>query len=85
VGTALEPPPNVVIVDPPRTGLSPAALRGIAAWRAPRIVYASCDPPTLARDAARLATSGYALSSIECLDLFPNTAHVESIAVFTLR
>ena len=74
--------PDVVIADPPRTGLSADALRGLAAWRSPRIVYVSCDPPTLARDAARLREAGYVLHAIDAFDLFPNTPHVETVAVF---
>lgn len=74
--------PDVVIVDPPRTGISADAVKGLIAWRAPRVVYVSCDPPTLARDAARLVESGYRLDSMQALDLFPNTPHVETIAVF---
>jgi 23S rRNA (uracil1939-C5)-methyltransferase len=76
------PPPDVVVVDPPRSGASRAAIEGVAAWGAPRVVYVSCDPPTLARDAARLIAAGYLLSSLEGFDLFPNTPHVEAVAVF---
>jgi 23S rRNA (uracil1939-C5)-methyltransferase len=76
-------PPTTVIVDPPRTGLSAPAAAGLVAWRVPRIVYVSCDPPTLARDAGRLAEAGYRLQSVEAFDLFPNTPHVEAVAVFT--
>lgn len=82
-----EPPaerPDAVIVDPPRTGLSTGAIAGLIGWRAPRLVYVSCDPATLARDAARLADAGYRLDSLDGFDLFPNTAHVETVAVFTL-
>jgi hypothetical protein len=84
VALPLDPPPDVVVVDPPRAGLAPEALHGVIAWRAPRLVYVSCDPATLARDAARLAAAGYALDTIEAFDLFPNTAHVETIATFVL-
>jgi 23S rRNA (uracil1939-C5)-methyltransferase len=75
--------PAVVVLDPPRTGVSPEALRGIAAWRVPRLVYVSCDPPTLARDAAKFAEAGYRLSSLAAFDMFPNTPHVEAVAAFT--
>ncbi len=78
----LEETPDVVLVDPPRTGISAAAVAGLIGWHAPRVVYVSCDPPTLARDAARLVGAGYRLTSIEALDLFPNTPHVETIVVF---
>jgi 23S rRNA (uracil1939-C5)-methyltransferase len=74
--------PDVVILDPPRTGASPEALAGIVAWAAPRVVYVSCDPPTLARDSAKLIAAGYRLESIDAFDCFPNTPHVECVAVF---
>lgn len=76
-------PPDVVILDPPRTGVSAAAVNGLIAWKAPRVVYVSCDPPTLARDAARLVGAGYRIESVDALDLFPNTPHVETVAVFS--
>jgi tRNA/tmRNA/rRNA uracil-C5-methylase (TrmA/RlmC/RlmD family) len=73
---------DVVVVDPPRTGLSSEVLQGLLRWETPRIVYVSCDVPTLARDAALLFAGGYRLTSLEALDMFPNTPHVECIAVF---
>lgn len=82
VATAPDRIPDVVVVDPPRTGLSPEVVAGLLAWRAPRIVYVSCDAPTLARDAARCVVAGYTLTSLRALDMFPNTAHVECVAVF---
>jgi 23S rRNA (uracil1939-C5)-methyltransferase len=82
VGTAPDPRPDVVVLDPPRTGMSRDALQGVAAWHAPRLVYVSCDPPTLARDAARLVEAGYVLAAVDAFDLFPNTPHVETVAVF---
>jgi 23S rRNA (uracil1939-C5)-methyltransferase len=75
--------PDVVVLDPPRSGISAAAVAGVIAWSVPRIVYVSCDPPTLARDAARLVEAGYRIESISALDLFPNTPHVETVAAFT--
>ena len=74
--------PGTVIVDPPRTGISSDALSLLIALRAARLVYVSCDPPTLARDARKLLDAGYTLSSVEGFDLFPNTPHVECVAVF---
>ena len=79
-----DPAPDVVVLDPPRSGVSKEALTGLAGWRAPRLVYVSCDPATLARDAARLTAAGYALTSIAGFDLFPATPHVETMAVFDL-
>jgi tRNA/tmRNA/rRNA uracil-C5-methylase (TrmA/RlmC/RlmD family) len=76
-----EPPANLVI-DPPRTGLSKEAGDGIAQSRAGRIVYVSCDAPTMARDARRLVDAGYRLVSLRGFDLFPNTPHVETLGVF---
>lgn len=76
--------PAVLIVDPPRTGMSKAALAGALQWKAPQIVYVSCDVATLARDARRLVDAGYGMQSATGFDLFPNTPHVETVAVFAL-
>lgn len=73
---------DTVVIDPPRTGASPEVVAGLVALQAPRLVYVSCDPATLARDAALLVAGGYRLTSVEAFDLFPNTAHVETVAVF---
>jgi len=74
--------PATVIADPPRTGMSKDVREGLARLAPGRIVYVSCDPPTLARDARRLLDGGYRLTSLGAFDLFPNTPHVESLAVF---
>jgi tRNA/tmRNA/rRNA uracil-C5-methylase (TrmA/RlmC/RlmD family) len=73
---------ETIIVDPPRTGISREAMESIARLGAERVVYVSCDPPTMARDARRLLDSGYRLASLNGFDLFPNTPHVETIGVF---
>jgi 23S rRNA (uracil1939-C5)-methyltransferase len=73
--------PQTLIVDPPRTGLSAGALKGVTALSAPRVVYVSCDAPTLARDVRLLVDGGYRLRQLTAFDLFPNTAHVETAAV----
>jgi 23S rRNA (uracil1939-C5)-methyltransferase len=75
--------PTTIIVDPPRTGLSRDAGAGILAMKPARLVYVSCDVATLARDARSLIDGGYMLGSIAGLDLFPNTAHVETVSCFT--
>lgn len=75
-------PPDTLIVDPPRTGMSKEASDAIARVRAARLVYVSCDAPTMARDARRLVDAGYRLTSLQGFDLFPNTPHVETIGVF---
>ena len=74
-----------IVVDPPRTGISAEALASMSGLHAARVVYVSCDPATLARDARKLLDAGYGLSRIEAFDLFPNTPHVESVAVFDRR
>jgi 23S rRNA (uracil1939-C5)-methyltransferase len=70
------------IVDPPRAGLSPDARSGLMRLAPRRIVYVSCDVATLARDARVLVDGRYALTDIRAVDLFPSTAHVETVAVF---
>jgi 23S rRNA (uracil1939-C5)-methyltransferase len=76
--------PATMIVDPPRTGLSRDTVAGILAMAPPKLVYVSCDPPTLARDARALLDGGYRLGGMMGLDLFPNTAHVETVVQFVL-
>jgi 23S rRNA (uracil1939-C5)-methyltransferase len=74
-------PLDCVVVDPPRTGMTRDALQGLSALGVARVVYVSCDVATLARDSRTLADRGYRLTSLEAFDMFPNTAHVESIAI----
>jgi len=74
--------PSVVIVDPPRTGMSKEALDGAINLKAPTVVYVSCDVATLARDARKIVDAGYTLEGVAGFDLFPNTPHVESVATF---
>jgi 23S rRNA (uracil1939-C5)-methyltransferase len=76
---------GTVVLDPPRTGASPEVIAGIVAISPGRVVYVSCDPATLARDAALLKAGGYDLVSIEAFDMFPNTPHIETLAVFDRR
>ncbi len=72
-----------VVIDPPRTGLSKDALAGLLAMRPERIVSVSCDVATFARDARALTEAGYRIDDVVGVDLFPNTAHVETLATFT--
>jgi 23S rRNA (uracil1939-C5)-methyltransferase len=74
---------ETVIVDPPRTGMSPDALGVVLNTRAPRIIYVSCDVATLARDARKIVDAGYSIERADAFDLFPNTPHVETVVVFT--
>lgn len=78
-------PARALILDPPRTGLSRDALERILSHGAPRLVYVSCDIATLARDVRQAVARGYTLTHIEAFDLFPNTAHVETLAVLDSR
>ena len=75
--------PDVVVVDPPRKGLNADAIEALARFGARRIVYVSCDPATLARDVALLKQKGYALKNAMACDLFPRTAHIESVVCLT--
>jgi 23S rRNA (uracil1939-C5)-methyltransferase len=76
------PGSDVVIVDPPRTGMSSEALQGLVHLDGRRIVYVSCDVATLARDSRQIVDSGYAISRVDAFDMFPNTPHVETVVVF---
>jgi len=79
---ALDIKPDAVLVDPPRAGLERPALDALVRLAPGTIVYVSCDPATLARDAARLVAAGYLLESVTPFDMFPQTYHIESISVF---
>lgn len=70
---------DVIVVDPPRSGLGNEAARALVRTRPNHIVYVSCDPATLARDAALLAHDGYVVTSVAPFDLFPQTYHVETV------
>lgn len=74
---------QAVVLDPPRKGAGKAVLDRIAAAGPERICYVACDPVALARDAATLALRGYSMTDIAVFDLFPNTKHIESVALFT--
>jgi 23S rRNA (uracil1939-C5)-methyltransferase len=77
-------PPDVVVVDPPRAGLAGKTLRRIGRLEAPRIVYVSCNPTTLAGNAKELTGEfGYRLERARPVDMFPHTPHVETVALFT--
>ena len=82
--TAALPRSDLLLLDPPRSGAE-RVCAGIGAVAPRRIVYVSCDPETLARDAALLAGAGYRLEAAGILDMFPHTAHVESMALFRAR
>ena len=74
--------PDVILVDPPRAGLDKHIIDGILKLHPQMIAYVSCDPSTLARDAARLINGGYKLREVTPIDLFPQTYHIECISIF---
>ena len=76
---------DVICVDPPRKGLAPDVVEAAASMEPERIVYVSCDPATLARDVARFAPLGYRPVRACAVDLFPGTAHVETVCLLTKR
>jgi 23S rRNA (uracil1939-C5)-methyltransferase len=78
----LELHPDMILVDPPRSGIERNALQALLDMQAPCLAYISCDPATLARDARRLVEGGYTLKQITLFDLFPQTYHIESISVW---
>ena len=73
--------PQTVILDPPRKGCAAALLETVAGIAPQRIVYVSCDPATLARDAKLLEDLGYSAVEVTPVDMFPRTAHVESVCL----
>ena len=77
----LREPADVVIVDPPRVGLTGKALRRVVELGAPAVVYVSCNPRSLARDLGGFAEAGYKAASLFPFDLFPHTPHLETLAV----
>ena len=77
-------PLATAIVDPPRTGMSRDALSNIIGLAPRQLVYVSCDVATLARDARKILDAGYRLREIDGFDLFPNTPHVETVAIFEI-
>jgi len=75
------PAPDLVLLDPPRAGAGVEACNLLARLNPRRIVYVSCDPATLGRDLGALIQSGYRLHRLQCVDMFPQTYHMETIAV----
>ena len=73
--------PDVVVVDPPRAGLSQKVVRRIVEAAPKRIVYVSCNPTTLAPNAAQLVEAGWELVRVRPVDMFPQTPHIECVAL----
>jgi 23S rRNA (uracil1939-C5)-methyltransferase len=78
LGAASQPPPDVVITDPPRAGLHPQVVKALQELSPQRIIYVSCNPATLARDLALLQNQ-YEILTVQPFDLFPHTAHTECV------
>jgi 23S rRNA (uracil1939-C5)-methyltransferase len=74
--------PDVVVTDPPRAGMHPKALQAMVQLEARKIIYVSCNPASLGRDGKEITAAGYRLASVEPVDMFPHTAHIESVACF---
>jgi 23S rRNA (uracil1939-C5)-methyltransferase len=83
-GRSLTAGADAVVLDPPRKGCEPEVLTALSANKVPRVLYLSCNPATLARDAKALAASGYRLERVTPFDMFPHTGHVEALAEFAL-
>ncbi|HPS32298.1 MAG TPA: class I SAM-dependent RNA methyltransferase [Anaerolineaceae bacterium] len=74
---------DLVVLDPPRAGLRPAARKALQELGAGQIIYISCDPSTLARDLKHLCAAGYSLRDVRAFDMFPQTYHIETVAVLS--
>lgn len=75
--------PDLIMLDPPRDGVNPKALMKILNFGVDRLVYIACKPTSLARDLEMIQGKGYKVEKISCVDLFPNTYHVETVAVMS--
>jgi 23S rRNA (uracil1939-C5)-methyltransferase len=73
-------PPDIVMLDPPRKGCDKALIDAVIGAAPKKVIYVSCDPATLARDTAQFHAGGYAVEDVRCVDMFPQTTHVETIA-----
>ena len=77
--------PDVIVIDPPRKGCDKAVLNAITGSAVQRVIYVSCDPATLARDVRILVDCGYSIQKVQPIDMFPQTAHVETVCQLVLR
>lgn len=80
---SLEEKPDIIVLDPPRDGIHPKALDKILAFGVTRIVYVSCKPTSLVRDLAVMQEKGYKVEKACCVDMFPQTGHVECVVLMT--
>ena len=77
--------PEVIVLDPPRAGLSQKVMRRVIEASPKRVVYVSCNPTTLAPNAAQLVEAGYTLTRVRPVDMFPQTPHIECVAMLERR
>ena len=75
--------PDMIVLDPPRDGIHPKAIEKIIDFGVDRIVYVSCKPTSLARDIEIFEARGYKVQKVACVDMFPGTVHVETVALLT--
>jgi 23S rRNA (uracil1939-C5)-methyltransferase len=78
----IKDPVDLIVLDPPRAGAGERVIAGIVRLEPRRVVYVSCDPATFARDARRMTDAGYVLRIVQPVDLFPQTFHIETVALF---
>ena len=83
--TQLKDKPDIIILDPPRSGVHPAALKYVVDFKAKDIIYVSCNPKTLVNDLKYLITSGYRVEKTLCVDMFPNTPHIEVVTLLVRK
>ena len=74
---------DLIVLNPPRKGIKPAAMETLLAAGAPRIIYVSCEPRSLARDLEKLVGANYRISRIQPFDMFPQTDEVETVALLS--
>ncbi len=79
----IEERPDYIVLDPPRDGINPKALEKIIRYNVPQMVYISCKPTSLARDLEVLQARGYEVKKVCCVDMFPNTVHVETVCLLS--
>ena len=76
---------NIVLVDPPRSGLEEEFIQSVIEIKPEKVVYISCDPETLARDLKVFEKNGYHISQVQPIDIFPQTSHIESVTLLSLK